>query len=308
MTGTLYIDGKDAYSTYGVFVTEGGYNELVAFPPLKSVASNNWAEEDGEEFDLSAPTLNTREFNIKFAYHGSSARFGGMIELLSDKSYHTFDFREIGKSYSLRLVTQSAHNVAISMGLFTLRFADDFPLDGYSYIAPVSTIAPQPDYELDGIRLSDYGIYVLQGSEAEILKSPAVKKNLLVDINSKNGAIYDGEYVTFQTKEVKINCLMRAATLPEFWQNYNAFLYDLTRPDERMLYVDSTSYEYPCYYKNCTVNKFAPTGKVWFQFSIVLVFTSFRVLDDEYLLASEVGELIVTEDGEYAIDLSHLDS
>ena len=32
MTDRFYIDGKDAFTEYGVFVQEDGYNELVAFP------------------------------------------------------------------------------------------------------------------------------------------------------------------------------------------------------------------------------------------------------------------------------------
>ena len=35
MSGRFYIDGKDAFTEYGIYVQEGGYNELVAFPPLK---------------------------------------------------------------------------------------------------------------------------------------------------------------------------------------------------------------------------------------------------------------------------------
>lgn len=304
MTGKLYIDGKDAYSLYSVFVTGDGYKELVAYPALKTIDSNDWAEEDGIEPDLSSPVLDTRELSIFFSYHGTNARFGAFVELLSDKAYHTFDFREIGKTYRLRLVTQPNLSLAISLGLFTLRFADDFPLDGYTYLKPISTVAPQTAYELDGISFSDYGIYVLQGSEAEIQKSPAVKKNLLQNIASKSGAIYDGEFVAFQTKEVKLKCLMRAKTLQEFWRNYNAFLYDLIRPDERQLYVDATGYEYPCYYKSCTVDKFFPTDKIWFEFSLVLVFTSFRVEGEEFLLASEDDILIITEQDDYAINLS----
>jgi hypothetical protein len=305
MTGRFYIDGQDTYSLYRIFVTEDGYKDLVAFPSLKTAESNNWAEEDGEEFDLSAPALDTRELSVNFAFHGNDSRFGSFIERLSDRSYHQFHFNEIGKTYRLRLVSQPGMIQVSTLGTFSLRFADDFPLSEYSYVAPQSSIVPYQGYELDGRDLSEYGVYILQGSEAEILKSPAAKKNLLRNANSMNGAIYDGEYVTFQTKEVKLNCLMQATSLPEFWRNYHAFLYDLTRPDEHILYVDFTGYNYPCYYKRCSVSKFTPNGKVWFQFSLDLVFTSFRVEDDEFLLASEIGEWIITEDEDgFAIDLS----
>jgi hypothetical protein len=115
---------------------------------------------------------------------------------------------------------------------------------------------------------------VLRGSETEVRKIPAVKKNLLQNIKSKSGAIYDGARVKFQTKEVKLNCLMRANTLAEFWQNRNALLFDLVRPKERMLYVDSVGQEYACYYKNCSVSTFKPIGKIWFEFSITMMFIS----------------------------------
>jgi hypothetical protein len=303
MTGKLYIDGNDAYVKYRIFVEDGGYNELISFPALKAVDSNVWAEDDGAEFDLSAPALDTRELSVKFAFHGTDALFGVFMELLSDMAYHTFNFAEIGRTYRLRLVNYSGFTLKPDMGLFTLHFADDFPLEGYTYTAPVSSIFPEQGYELDGRDFSEYGIHVLQGSAAEVLKSPAVKKNLLTNIKSRSGAIYDGEYVRFETKDVKLNCLMRAESLPELWRNYDALLYDLSRPDERVLYVDSTGYDYPCFYKGCAVEKFAPNGKIWLQFSLTLTFTSFRVDGEEFLLATEDGQLIITEQDDCAIDL-----
>jgi hypothetical protein len=304
MTGNLYIDDLDVYALYRVFITESGYNNLVAFPSLKPVDSNDWAEEDGAEFDLSSPVLDTREFSIDFAFHGESSRFGAFLELLSDEAYHDFNFPGIGRTYRLRLVSQPGMSRVSTLGTFSLRFADDFPLSGYTYREPQSSIVTRRGYELDGRDLSEYGVAILQGSDTEILKSPTVKKNLLQNMKSREGAMYDGEVVFFQTKEVRLDCLMRAETLAEFWQNYNALLYDLSRPEERVLFVDSTGYEYPCYYKSCSVSNFSPTGKIWFRFSLVLVFTSFRVEAEEFLLASEDSALMITEQDDYAINLS----
>ena len=306
MKNKLYIDGKDAYSLYGVFVTDGGYKELLAFPPLKPVESNDWAEEDGVEVDLSAPKLDTRELSISFAYHGNDARFGDFIELLSGGAYHDFNFVETGKTYKLRMVSQPDMSQVSTLGVFSLRFAEDFPLQGYSYLAPQSNIVPLCNYEIDGRDLSEYGVSILKGSDTEIQKSPTVKTNLLQNFKTKSGADYDGEIVNFQTKEVKLNCLMRANNLAEFWRNYYALLFDLVRPGERLLYVDSTGYEYPCYYKSCSVSDFVPSGKIWFQFSLILVFTSFRVSAEEFLLATERGELVITEDN-FLINLSIYD-
>lgn len=75
ITGRLYIDGDDAYKQYGVYVVKGGWNDLVAFPPLKTVPSNDWQEEDGIEADLSNPVLNTKEVQLKVAFSGTYSRF-----------------------------------------------------------------------------------------------------------------------------------------------------------------------------------------------------------------------------------------
>ena len=261
MSGRFYIDGKDAFTEYGIYVQEGGYNELVAYPPLKAVTSNDWQEEDGIEPDLSEPTLNTKEFSLKIVLSGKDYRWGGFIELLSDKAYHTFDFREIGRSYSLRLVSNPNTDLATLLGFITIKLADDFPLSEYAYKEPESSLYGSDNYELDGKPFSDYGIIVLDGTFDEIEKSPDVKTCLLRNIKKLNGALYDGEKVTYKAKDVKINCLMKAASLTELWRNYDALLYNLVQPEQRMLYSDETGYEYPCHYKSCSVSEFYGSDK-----------------------------------------------
>ena len=303
MSGRFYIDGKDAFTEYGIYVQEGGYNELVAYPPLKAVTSNDWQEEDGIEPDLSEPTLNTKEFSLKIVLSGKDYRWGGFIELLSDKAYHTFDFREIGRSYSLRLVSNPNTDLATLLGFITIKLADDFPLSEYAYKEPESSLYGSDNYELDGKPFSDYGIIVLDGTFDEIEKSPDVKTCLLRNIKKLNGALYDGEKVTYKAKDVKINCLMKAASLTELWRNYDALLYNLVQPEQRMLYSDETGNEYPCHYKSCSVSEFYGSDKIWLKFTITLCFISFRLEDDEFVLATETRDLVVTEDGEFAIDL-----
>lgn len=315
MNGIFYIDGKDS-SLYGIRILEGGYNGILSFAPLKDPEmTNNWKEEDGIEVDLSDPKLDTKEVEIKFGAIGSYLT-GDFIYLISDGAYHTFNLVEIGYTCKLRLVTELNTQHFIQAKTFALKFADDFPLAGYAYQAPLSDTVPTQGYELDGVDFSTYGIRVLEGSEAQIAKSPAVKKNMLRNIITQNGAIYDDKKVVYETKEVPLNCCLIAKDIAEFWRNYNAFLYDLIRVVEieedgikvlkgdRSLFVESVYEEYPCYYKSSKVSLWDPNGSsIWCKFTLTLVFTSFRVGEDEYLLASEEGELIVTEDGEFCIDL-----
>ena len=278
-TGSLYVDGFDAYEQFGLYVVAGGWNELVAMPPLKTVKTNDWQEEDGIEVDLSAPVLNTREVSIKFAVAGLFSSFFDLLDVLSDGAYHTFVCTEIGRTYRLRLTQQPNLKGLKLLGHATLKFADDFPLNGYRYNAPQTTILQTEDYLFDDVPFSRYGVRIIKGTYDEITRSAAVKQNMLRNINSQSGAIYDPEQVTFKSKDVKLYCLMRAETLDELWNNYDALLYDLIRPGERLLGVDALKQEFPFYYKSCQVTEFCPTGRIWMQFVLTITFThGFRLL------------------------------
>lgn len=300
----LYIDGRDAYAEFGVYVIQGGWNEIIAYPPLKAVESNDWQEEDGIEADLSAPVLDTREVSLRIAFGSLDNRLLELLELLSDGAYHMFDCRHIGRMYKLRLVSMPNLTIAERIGTVTLKLADDFPLDNYVYNAPSSAVAPNADYTLDGRKFTDYGVRVLQGALEEVVKTPSVKDNLLRNINTQQGAWYDGKAVVYKAKDIKISCLMRATTLTELWRNYDALLYDLIRPSERVLGVEELGAEYPFHYKSCQVAEFYPMDKIWLKFTLTITVTrNFRVQPNATLLANEEGIFICTEDGESGIEI-----
>ena len=276
--GRLYIDGTDILAEFGVVVKEGGYAELLAYPPLKSVTTNDWQEEDGIEVDLSAPVLNTRELTINFIALNGIEGIGALAALLSDMSYHDFYHGQMGRRYRLRLVKQPNFQWSAELGFVAFRFADDFPLQGYEYKTPVSSVSPYSDYGLDDRLMTEYGVRVLQGTLASIDKAPDVKPNLLRNIKTEQGALYDNASVTFKSKDVQLNCLMRADNMAEFWRNYDALLFDLTRPGERRLSVAVRGREFPCFYKSCKTSWFFHTGKIWWEFVLTLTFTSYRLV------------------------------
>ena len=126
MTGQFYIDGIDAYISLGVCIAKGSYNNLVAFPAMKEPDKNDWPEEDGQEFDLSSPTLDTTEVSIEFAYIGSLG-IGGLIDKLSDLSYHEFRFPLIDRTYTLRLSSQNSYVINTGHEVAKFSFTNDFP-------------------------------------------------------------------------------------------------------------------------------------------------------------------------------------
>ena len=108
MRGELYIDGKDAYTDFGVWITEGGYDGLLPFPELVEPDRNDWPDEDGIEPDLEKPTLKPRELNITFVRSVDGRSAGALVEHLSKSGYHAFRIPSLGREWSLRLIQSPA--------------------------------------------------------------------------------------------------------------------------------------------------------------------------------------------------------
>lgn len=273
MKEVLYIDGVDVYTSYGVMLSETAYDDLVCFPDLKPIPFNDWHEQNGIEPDLSAPVMEAKSITIPFHMIGAYARYSDFILAISDGAYHTFNFASIGLTKDLRLVNSGSFKSVEDLSAFSLVFSDDSPLADYTYMAPSSALQPIGDYLLDGIDVASYGIRVLRGTLDSIKKSPAVKENLKRDISVRTGVIYDGENVTYKSKTASIKCLMRARNAEEFWRNRNALLFNLTKPEQRVLTVTELGKEIPCFYKGCSVDCFFPdNGKYWFEFTLSLEF------------------------------------
>lgn len=298
MNKKYYIDGIDLYARYGVVITDGGYNDLLAFPALKKPETNDWPEEDGVEVDLESPMLEAKEVVISFCACNPGIDVGEFIACISQPGYHTLRIVELDKEWRLRLTTQTANKVYPNAGAFSMKFADDFP-DRTAVYAPASgsgTRLPVSEYELDGIPFSRYGIEVVGGWD-DLLKSPAIKQNLSRSISTLDGRIYDADQVVYSSKEVMFKCCLNAANMSKFWECYIAFFNDLIQPDERQLYWDYTSEEYPCHYKKSSDFKVITlSGQVLIDFSLTLVFTVFRIGEAEYVLANELGQILVLDE------------
>ena len=303
MIGAFYIDGIDIYARYGVVIASGGYNDLLAFPALKEPEANDWPEEDGVEVDLSAPVLEAKEIVIPFASDQPDA--GDFIYMISQPGYHTLRITELAKEWQLRLLTQTAGKDYSQAVTFSLKFADDFPgrPDTITTVSGSGLSLPVSEYEIDDVPLSEYGIEVVGGWD-DLLKSPTVKQNLSRSFATSDGKFYDADMLVFSSKETTLKCCLSAVSLAKFWECYTAFFNGLIQPAERLFYWDYVCEEYPCYYKKSTGFKvLSLADKIVIEFNLTLVFTVFRIGETEYLLATEDGAFIETEDGEYLIDM-----
>ena len=274
-SGWLYIGREDVWNETFVCAAFGGFDELIAFPPLKTPPANDWHEERGFDPDLSAPVLDTREVTLRLSATEEEDYYY-TLGMLRKKPVVDVRAPSIGRSWSLRFVspTDSAHS-----STFGLKFADDTPMQGYTYQPPnadkerewilstsrrdkfVITESPKRSF-------ADYGARVLGDVDDEMERRNEVKTGLLRKFSTKPGAFYDKAALFFEKGgDRQVRLLMRADTLAELWRNYDALLFDLIRPGARR-YRNA-----PFYYSSCRVDKFIPDEpRPWLQFTLTLTF------------------------------------
>lgn len=269
MDSLVYIDGIDALATYGLRLGDGSLASLIQWAELKDVYANDWHEEDGIEPDLTNPVLDTRKCTLSFVGNATTAQVDEFIALWSNGAYHVLT-TNVGFRYRLRLVSNDSLKWENGLCIAKFTFADDFPLDGYTYKRPSSTIASDRNYIVDFTPLSTYGVSVLAGINSELLKFPETKENLMRSFDNVPGVTYDSTEVHFKAREVRIPCLMRAATLEEFKTNYNALLYNLTQPGIHTLIAATLGKRYTFHYVSQNVRRAYLTGKLWVEFDIVI--------------------------------------
>ena len=271
----LYIGVADVLEYSYVCTAFGGFDELIAFPPLKTPPANDWHEERGFDPDLSDPVLDTREVTLRLSATDQLDYYGaiGMLEVSP-----VIDVRatSIGRSWSLRFIAPTGGANASTFGL---KFADDTPMQGYTYQPPnaekerewILSTSRRDDFvitESPKRSFADYGARVLGDVVDEMERRNEVKTGLLRKFSTKPGAFYDKAAMFFEKGgDRQVQLLMRADTLAELWRNYDALLFDLIRPGAR-LYKEA-----PFYYSSCRVDKFIPDEpRPWLQFTLTLTF------------------------------------
>lgn len=297
LKGKLFIDGLDAYLEYGVFVAQYGYKQLIQYPSFKSIEATSWPEEDGSEYDLTEPQLDTRTLQIEFNILNIDFA-EDLFEKLVSESYHDFYFPELKKTYRLRLTTNGNLSHLIRLGKISLSFADDFPaIPKADYYPEGITEVTQRDFELDEVDFSRFGIWVLQGTEDNIRKASNIKENLKISVKNENGVDYDGKRAYYSSKDVTLNLFIKAKNIDEFWRRYDSLFALLLQPENRVLFYDDLIEEYECFYKSNTVNKFdiINHGKIWCEFSVTLTFITDKH-EGGMVLATENDICITIED------------
>lgn len=105
MTRELYINGKDAWTEWGVSMGDGFVDAIDAFVPMKEYIENDSRLEHGKRVLVTTPRLASRELTLHFTIKGVSeadfrskrrafenelrkGRVTVMVPALNDEVYH----------------------------------------------------------------------------------------------------------------------------------------------------------------------------------------------------------------------------
>ena len=225
----MKINNINIQATYHTYLLDNNYKDLFCFPPLKKLDSNDWAEHYGKEYDTDNPQLDTISFSLSFI--SKSNQYDPFISFLSAQTYNDFHFEELGKSFRLRFLGVRKAKEEQGYITYEATFANDNPLQGYTYQAPNDTLPPS-GFTIDNIDLSKYGIYLLEENQNSLLKSYEVKEHLTTTSSAISGVKYADHDNVFKEHTIELYCYMKQPT-NRFWKLYEALLYNLSQRGER---------------------------------------------------------------------------
>lgn len=278
ISDSLFIDGDNAYTTYGLAIKEGGYAGVVQWPALKAPNYIDWPEEDGIEPDLLSPCVEPKkEIRLDFFCVNAPAGINALMSVLQDEAYHDFYFKEIGVSVSLRfkeIVDRSRiEDLEVFSASFTCdeNYLDSMTPDTSSESSADVTVTPF-GMLVDSVDVSHWNIMPLEGTRETVTKASPLKDNIVISSKSISGQVYPDDSAVKSSREVTIPMLLRAVSPVQFWDLYLDFFATLIAPGGRILTFDGKTYDF--YYVSQSVSEFSKLhdDSIWCRFDLTVNF------------------------------------
>lgn len=234
----------------GAILAPDSYKSVLMWSKFKSLQSNDWAEYNYTEYDLTSPKLDKRSVTLNFHANGANG-YNRFMEYLLQYVYSYYEFPELGVTLRMRIDTNSLKSIDGKWQSFSINFFDDEPYRQQSAVVRFQNFR-DTGYELDNVDLAKYGISILKGSYQSFVQIPQLKERLTISENSMDGAIYDhGSDIKFKQRSFTLKCLLRAETLQYAVANYY-YIYELLRQSgaRKIMYKNLRC---NCFYNSCNV-------------------------------------------------------
>ena len=149
-------------SELGAILAPDSYKSVLMWSKFKSLQSNDWAEYNYTEYDLTSPKLDKRSVTLNFHANGANG-YNRFMEYLLQYVYSYYEFPDLGVTLRMRIDTNSLKSIDGKWQSFSINFFDDEPYRQQSAVVRFQNFR-DTGYELDNVDLAKYGISILKGS------------------------------------------------------------------------------------------------------------------------------------------------
>ncbi len=264
----IFISDTELTNT---FIEDKGLKDLFRYPGFKALETNDWFDEDAIEVDLSNPVLDGREVTLPFIFTTKDA-LNTFLTLMNDnEGSHDFRFEGIWGVFTLFLVEETKREVVEELTYCTFKFLQN----GYNYYETVYDLScnattSQDDFFMDAKKIGDFGVWVLEGSKAEVLKIDGNKPQYVEDNPEEQGKTYsfNNPYNT-KSRVMNLKCHM-GMSLNDFLNNFYALLHALIKTGSRECSMFGKTFS--CYYKGINPSDLTiiDNDYIWFDFTLSL--------------------------------------
>lgn len=283
--GGCIIDGIDI-AELGMFIMKDEDYDFLSFAERKEPSQNNWYEYNGVDIDLSEIYFREKRLVVLFYIAADSAsefisNLNTFYTLISKPGYRAIYLRDFDKTFSLRYVSctdylhgKGLYNPTRKRGEISVEFSMDNPTQLFTrpaLLKPISKRTNTTHVSINGYDLAAFGIIVNECYNTS-MKLPAVKPPLIRNFERRSGLlVYTPSDVSFETKQIVIECTMTADSRNEFYTNYEALFNNLTLTSSAVLLRTYEGTE-DCYYTEMqNFIKLRPfSSRIMVRFSLVL--------------------------------------
>jgi len=132
MTGDLFINTKDAWTTWGVFLEDGSEDKLLQASPLKDYIGNKSRQDHGKQVLDTTPRVDERNVTVVFCFANAPTNFITRYKLFTTELYLgniTLQVVRLGITFNLKYLNSTALSSMTTLGKVAVTFSEPNPMN-----------------------------------------------------------------------------------------------------------------------------------------------------------------------------------
>ncbi len=132
MTGDLFINTKDAWTTWGVFLEDGSEDKLLQAAPMKDYISNKSRQDDGKQVLAMSSQVDERNVTVVFCFAKAPTSFITRYKSFITELYLgtiTMQVVNLGITFNLKYLSSASLSSLTTLGKVAVTFCEPNPMN-----------------------------------------------------------------------------------------------------------------------------------------------------------------------------------